>query len=246
MKGRKACLSMKRCTGKTGIFLLIFLFVSFIARTQAPRKYMNPGDMTEEYYRELKNEFGHQKQYPLQFEKQVLLALSFYPELKNTSILFRIRKRHAALNTRATWLGVIESHRKRHFVITISDSTEDMLMPMLFKNQSFNAQVGVMGHELAHVTDFLKMSTGQIIAHAIKNVSAKYIDRFEYNTDAICIAHGLGYQLLEWSSFIRKKMSRENWRGPDFTHRPMLKERYMNPSTIMKRIDTDPIYRGVQ
>jgi len=41
-------------------------------------------------------------------------------------------------------------------------------------------------------------------------------------------------------------MGREYWRGPDFAHRPMTKERYMNPSTILKRMETDPIYRAVQ
>jgi hypothetical protein len=121
-----------------------------------------------------------------------------------------------------------------------------MLMPLLFKNLPFNAQVGVIGHELAHAADFSAMTSLDIIAHVVKNVSAKYIDRFEYNTDAICIAHGLGYQLLSWSSFVRKRMNRENWDGPDYAHRPMTKERYMNPGTIIKRIEADPIYRDAQ
>jgi len=185
---------MRLCTGKTGVFLLnvIFISISFFAHTQTPRMIMNPESMTEDYFRELKKEFGFKKQYPPQFEKQILVALSYYPELKNTPIRFRIRTKHTALNTRATWAGVFESPRKRHFVITISDSSESMLMPLMFKNVSFNAQVGVMGHELGHVTDFLKMKTLQLFAHAIKNVSAKYIDRFEYNSDAVCITHALG------------------------------------------------------
>jgi hypothetical protein len=202
--------------------------------------------MTGDYFRELKNKFGNKKKYPPQFEKQILIALSYYPELKNTAILFRIRTRHTGLNTRATWPGVFESPFKRHFVISISDSSENMLMPLMFKNLSFNAQVGVMGHELAHATDFLRMTTKQIIAHAVKNVSAKYIDGFEYNTDAICIAHGLGYQLLEYSVYVRKKMNREYWRGSDFAHHPMDIERYMNPGTILERINQNSIYRGVQ
>jgi hypothetical protein len=238
---------MKQCIcKKLFLFTAFFLFISFFANSQAPRRNFNPDSLTEDYFRELKKEFGNKKNYPPQFEKPILIALSFYPELKNSPILFRIRTRHTGLNTRATWPGVFESSRKRHFVITISDSSEAMLMPNMFKNLSFNAQVGVMGHELAHVSDFLRMTTGQIIMHAIKNVSAKYIDRFEYNTDAICIAHGLGYQLLEWSSYVRKKMNREYWRGPDFAHKLMNIERYMNPSTILERIKQDPIYRDVQ
>jgi hypothetical protein len=241
-------MNMKQCTSKARVLILsaIFLSTSFLSYTQVPLKTFSKDSLAEDYFKELKKEFGNKKQYPLQFEKQILIALSFYPELKNSPILFRIRKRHTGLNTRATWPGIFESARTRHFVITISDSSEDMLMPLMFKNLSFNAQVGVMGHELAHATDFFGMTTKQIILHAIKNVSAKYIDRFEYNTDAICIAHGLGYQLLEYSSYVRKKMNREYWRGSDFVHHPMDIERYMNPSTILKRITRDPVYRDVQ
>ncbi|MDP4264890.1 MAG: hypothetical protein Q8941_20345 [Bacteroidota bacterium] len=224
------------------VILIIFLYASPLL-CQTPRKNFDPDSLSENYFTGLKKEYGKNKQYPKQFEKQILIALSYYPELKNTPILFRTRVRHTPATTRATWAGVFETRGKRHFVITISDSTEPMLMPLLFKHLPFNAQVGVMGHELAHVSDFSRMVSRQIIGHAIKNISAKYIDKFEYNTDAICIAHGLGYQLLSWSSFVRKKMNRENWDGPDYAHRPMTKERYMNPSTIEKRIAADPIYK---
>jgi hypothetical protein len=248
MKKKKVCMNTKRCTGKPGAFLLVIIFVSisFWGQSQTPRKTFYPDSLTNAYYWQLKKEFGNKKQYPPQFEKQILIALSYYPELKNTPILFRIRARHTGLNTRATWPGIFESTRKRHFVITISDSSENILMPLMFKSLPFNAQVGVMGHELAHVTDFLSMTTQQIIMHAIKNISAKYIDRFEYNTDAICIAHGLGYQLLAYSSYVRQKMNREYWRGCDFANHPMDIERYMNPATILERINSDPIYKDAQ
>jgi hypothetical protein len=121
-----------------------------------------------------------------------------------------------------------------------------MLMPLLFKNLSFNAQIALVGHELAHVADFSAKTTLQIIKHAVCNVSARYIDRFEYNTDAICIAHGLGYQLLEWSSYVRMKMNTVNWDGPDYAHKPKKRERYMNPSTILKRINEDPLYETIR
>jgi hypothetical protein len=117
-----------------------------------------------------------------------------------------------------------------------------MLMPLLFKHLSFNALLGALGHELAHVADFQSKTTWDIIGHAVKNVSARYIDRFEFNTDAICIAHGLGYQLLEWSSFVRATMHTVNWLGPDYAHRPKNRERYMNPSTISARMKELPMY----
>jgi len=238
---------MKWCMNSAKTLLAIIILISYtlIVFCQSPRKNFNPDSLSKNYFTELKKEFGNNKQYPKQFEKQILIVLSYYPELKNSPILFRIRKRHTGLNTRATYVGVFEPPRKRHFVITLSDSSEEILMPVLFKNLPFNVQLGVMGHEMAHAADFLTMTTKQIILHVVKNISAKYIDHFEYNTDAICIAHGLGYQLLDWSIYVRKKMSGEIWIGSDYIHRPITRERYMNPGTIIKKIEANPIYQNM-
>lgn len=227
---------------KTMRCILFALLCPCLSLCQLPCKQFYADSITDNQVAALRKEFGQNKKYPAQFEKQILIALSYYPELKNTPIFFRIRPRHTSLNTRCTWGGLFETQANRHYVITISDSTEPMLTPMLFKNLSFNAQIGVMGHELGHVTDFSRMTTMQIVGHVVKNVSARYIDRFEFNTDNICINHGLGYQLLEWSSYVRKTMNREIWRGPDFAHRKMTKERYMNPSTIIRKLETCSIY----
>ena len=222
--------------------LFTFLF-SPVVICQAPQKIFNPDSLAPAFFIELKKEYGNKKQYPPQFEKQILVALSYYPELKNTPIIFRTRPQHSPGFTRVTWVGLFEPSHIRHFLVVISDSTEEMLMPLLFKNVSFNAQLGLIGHELAHVADFLTKTTLQIIGHVIRNVSAKYIDRFEYNTDAICIAHGLGYQLLEWSLYVRKKMNTVNWDGPDYVHRAKKRARYMNPPVIIKKIKETPLYQ---
>jgi hypothetical protein len=222
-------------------FLLCFYYN--IGFCQIPRKIFNPDSLSDNFFAGLRKEYGNKKQYPQQFEKQILIALSYYPELKNTPIIFRTRPHHSPGFTRVTWVGLFEPAWERHFLVVISDSTEEMLRPLLFKNVSFNAQIGAIGHELAHVADFSVKTTLGIFKHAVCNVSAKYIDRFEYNTDAMCIVHGLGYQLLEWSSYVRQKMNTVNWDGPDYAHRPKKRERYMNPSTILAHMKKIPIYQ---
>jgi len=227
----------------TLVVFIFFLSTGFVF-SQQPRALFDPASLPDSFFVSLKNEYGNYKEYPAQFEKQILIALSFYPELKNTPIQFRTKHRHSTALTRSTWAGLFESRTRRHFVVTISDSTEAALTPVMFKNLPFNAQVGVIGHELAHAVDFSSMTTTEILWHGIRNVSRSYLDKFEYNTDAICIAHGLGFQLLEWSSFVRKTMNVVNWGGPDNVHRKNNRERYMNPSTIVARIKTDSLYAG--
>jgi hypothetical protein len=227
---------------KGTIVAFIFFLSTGLVFSQQPRAVFSTGNLPDSFIISLKKHFGNNKEYPPEFEKQILVALSFYPELQNTPIRFRTKHRHSTALTRCTWAGLMETRARRHFVVTISDSTEAALVPVMFKNLPFNAQVGVIGHELAHVVDFSSMTTTQIIWHGIRNVSRKYLDKFEYNTDAICIAHGLGFQLLEWSIFVRKTMNTVNWGGPDNVHRKNNRERYMNPSTIVARIKADPLY----
>ena len=227
--------------GLVSITVLFHMLVS-PAFSQVPRHSFNPDSLSNDFFVQLKKEFGNKKTYAPQLEKPLLIALSYYPELKNTPIRFEYRPKHSSGYTRVAWGGIFEPAATRHYLIVISDSTEPMLMPLLFKNVSFNAQIALLGHELAHVSWFNSIGALDFLQHVIKNVSAKYIDRYEYNTDAICIAHGLGYQLLAWSTYVRKTMNTVNWLGADYAHRPKKRERYMNPATIMKRIAAEPIY----
>ena len=222
----------------------VFLVHSLIF-AQEPIKNFTSDQLSHADLLQLKNEFGINKTYPRQYETQILIALSFYPELRDTPIHFRIKERHAPLNTRSSWTGLFKVHQKRDYEITISNSTEQMLTPILFQNLPFNAQIGIIGHELGHVIEFSSMVTLSILKHGANSVSSKYVDHFEFETDSICIAHGLGYQLLAWSTYVRHVMHKVNWDGADNVHKRMMRERYMNPSTIKKRINQLPLYQGV-
>src|SRR5436853_7397926 len=100
----------------------------------------------------------------------------------------------------------------------------------------FNVQSGIIGHELSHIADFKQRSLLSMIDSGIQHLfSSRYIDRVEFRTDSICLAHGLGYQLLAWSTFIRNTMHTKNWQGAYNTDKmPTMHERYINPSTIEK------------
>ncbi len=208
-----------------------------------PGKILNPDSFSEDFFSALKKEFGNNKQYPRQYEKQILIALSYFPELWNVPIKFRLKRTFSPLATRPAWTSTLRQKGMRKFIVTISDSSMSKLSPILFKNLDFNAQVGVIGHELSHASDFSTRSSVGLLRISIGHLSSRYIDKFEYRTDSICIAHGLGYQLLAWSSFVRKAFHQQNWDGANYINEPMKRERYMNPSTIKKRISLSVLYK---
>ena len=212
-----------------------------LADGQQPVRLFKKDDFTAADSLRLQQEYGKNKQLPRGFELQALIALSFFPELKNTYILFDVKPAYSLLQTRPLIQGILFK-RTRDFSITISDSSYWKLNPIMLDPMNFNAQVGVLGHELSHVSDFSRRSFLSLAWSGICHLSTKYIDRFEFKTDSICIAHGLGYQLLAWSKFVRLTLHIDNYDGADNIDKPMLHERYMNPPTINARIAANPLY----
>ncbi len=148
---------------------------------------------------------------------------------------FVIKKAYTPLTTKPAFTSIFKSKRSRTYIITISDRTIDTLSPLLYKNLTFDAQVGIMGHELSHVVDFDSKNFFQTVYNGAGHISGRYLDKMEYRTDLICINHGLGRYLEEYSLYLRNTMHVQYWRGVDhvFEKNGHI-ERYMNPQTIEK------------
>jgi hypothetical protein len=186
--------------------------------------------------------YSKNKEIPGQYQKPILAALSHFPELKDVHIIFRIRKQYTPLSTKPDVASVFKRKNYRTYIITISDQTIDTLKRLLFQNLTFEEQVGVIGHELSHVVDFNSKNFPQTVGIGIGHISKKYLDKMEFNTDRICIQHGLGQYLLAYSEHVREIMHVHNWRGVDYINKGNGNgqyERYMNPDTIEKYMSSD-------
>jgi len=178
------------------------------------------------------------KKLPEGFEEQASKALERFPELRNVPIRFKVKKSFATLKTRPTFISMFMPRGHRTYVIIISNKSADTLAPVLLAHLPYQAQVGIIGHELSHVSDFSKRTRWQCFKIAINHFSPRYMDRLEFNTDLICIRHGLGKELETWSSYIRNTMHTNSWRGADYVYKGDINhERYMNPSTIEKYME---------
>lgn len=231
---------------KTSIILCLLTLLAINSSAQEIVKQFTKESYSIQKLQDLKKEFGTNKIIPTLYESQILIALSYFPELKNTSIEFRLKKTNTPLSSRPRLLGLLQSSNKRRYVITISEATNSILEPILLKNLNFNAQIGVLGHELSHVSDYMSKGFGKMTNLLwIEIFSKKQVDKFETRTDHICINHGLGYQLLDWSSSVRKNLNIEYWRGADNLQYMTKKERYLNPETIIQVLKSKALYNEV-
>lgn len=182
---------------QTAVFL-IFLFIASPCFSQD--NLLDPG-YQKSILDSLREEFGTNKNYPRKYEVSILTALSYYPELKDVSITFRRKNIRTTMSALPHGLFLITKDEKRKYVINIG--TNGGISSLLLPELSFNARVGVIGHELAHVIDYETMSKGELI-----KFSADYLfsrdkrSKIEQNTDKIAIGKGLGEQVYFFSDYV--------------------------------------------
>lgn len=191
---------------------IIFLFLILVSQSivaQKPVKQFTPNSFSEAKY----GKFAVNKNIPIQIRAQALLALAYYPELIDQDIEFILKKAKTPLTSRPTFRSLFKSKDNRIYRITISTESVEWLQPILFNNLPFNAQVGVLGHEIAHITEYKSKNFWQLLRIGIGMLSKKFTNSFEFNTDKRCIEHGLAYQLKDWSIYTREALKIGEWKG---------------------------------
>ena len=176
-----------------------------------------------------------------EYNNAIKIALLYYPELEKTKIKFRIRKQASPLAARPSVFAIFRKASKRKYIITISNKTGSKFSTIMLSHLSFNSQIGVIGHELGHISDYNKKHGFYFIKLLFMHLSKKVMDKFEYHTDMCCIDHGLGYQLLSWSKEVRLKLNLVQWKGIKQLDNAG-RERYMNPESIIKEMMQNKIY----
>jgi hypothetical protein len=213
------------------------------AQGQAKDSY--PDSLREnDYYGQLKRDFGGKKKIPTSFEKEILVALSYFPELKNNRVEFVLRKGYAPLSSRPVYGGMLRSAGKRRYKVFISTSNQtEWDVVLLDKMTSFDARVGIIGHELSHVYNFSHMSGLGLMGVGLQHLSNSKMNKFEYQTDSLTIAKGLGPQLLQSSIWFRKSFGMPDPEELQVqAKRSDYKQRYMGPATIRLYMSDHPFY----
>ncbi len=174
---------------------------------------------------QLMAEFGQNKILPKGHELQALVALSHYPQLKEVPITFKFKKAKVAHTSQPKPSSLLRARKHRKYEIIISNELKESLHPTMLANMPYNAQIGVLGHELAHTAEYETMSNWELMGLAVKYLFKKFRIRFERATDQRTIDHGLGRQLLEWSKTVHHHLTADG-RG----------ENYMTPEEIKAKL----------
>ena len=164
----------------------------------------------------LRAQFTNNKFFYEKYELQILIALSFFPELKNT------------MAARPKGIELFKGKGTRHYIIYINDFPSVKLSP---DSVSFNAQVGIIGHELAHIVNYEQISSLKILYVGLSYFNKKFKAKFERATDQRTIEHGLLWQCYDFALYVHNS---KNTPAEYITYK---KQFYMSPEEIKEQVN---------
>ncbi|AKD55510.1 hypothetical protein [Spirosoma radiotolerans] len=149
--------------------------------------------------------FRTNKTIPAILEKNVLTALSFYPELTDTSIHFVFKQaiKSSVMQAQPVFSSLLASRNKRAYRINISALFKLTHTAIPIHQLPDAIMIGWIGHELGHIMDYESRTNLEMVGFGLGYVfSAAYVKKVERIADQYAVTHGLGQYLIHTKRFI--------------------------------------------
>lgn len=215
---------------KTRILTILLLILSQISLSQGKKQVRIIDSVSNSKKIEsLESLYGFNKKIPIKHELPCLIALSYFPELAHSAIIFKESKISTTLNARPTTLSLLfRNKKKRKYIVRINSKQKDSLVTL--NDVPFNAKIGLLAHEFNHFIDYSEKNIFGIIKRLFSYSNKKSKERFEKEIDSMTIKRGLGWQLYDWSEYVLNKSDAK------LKYKNFKKEIYLEPEEILEII----------
>ena len=174
--------------------------------------------------------FGYNKKIQIDYELSILIALSYFPELDSSKIIFKKARSKTTANARPTTLSLLFRKRtKRVYVIRINYKQKDSIVTL--HEVFFNARIGLFGHELSHFIDYRGKNIFGITKRLLSYTNKKGKERFEKEIDLMTVNRGLGWQLYDFAFYVLNESDAKT------RYKEFKKNIYLEPEEISEIIN---------
>ncbi|WP_044398898.1 hypothetical protein [Lacinutrix sp. Hel_I_90] len=170
---------------------------------------------------------------PKSIEDEVKFALSYYPQLENTSIHFKFKKdiKKSTMQAQPAFSSFFKRKGDRSYYIFISETVKISGETYYTKKMPKEVLIGWIGHELGHIMDYRNRSNMNLVWFGIKYLFSKnHIIEAERAADTYAIKSGMEDYILKTKNFIL------NQSDIDEKYIARIKKFYLSPEEIMEII----------
>lgn len=139
------------------------------------------------------------KNVPEKWQKQFTIICRAFPELKDDDISLRFQSISMTMQARPNIWTLLPNRERKYFVFV---NTERSRNGLLFDDIPFNAQIGIIAHELCHIVDYHFKTKWQIVKTGLWYLKKRNQEDYEKAVDYLVVKKGLGHQLQDWSHFV--------------------------------------------
>ncbi|WP_347374848.1 hypothetical protein [Aequorivita sp. Q41] len=175
---------------------------------------------------------------PKSIKNEVVEALSFYPELKNTAIEFKFKEniKKSTMQAQPRFTSFFKPKENREYLILISRKIQIETDTFTMEDIPSDVKVGWIGHELGHVMDYSHRSNLGMLLFGLKYLfSSTHIKEVERAADTYAIAHGMGDYILKTKNFILENAQLSE------KYKERIRQLYISPEEVMELINKNKI-----
>lgn len=169
------------------------------------------------------------KTIPADILEEAKIALSFYPELKDTPIEFKFKDniKKSFMQAQPQIPTLFHGKKNRRYYIFMSKKVKIEDEYFSVKEVPQEVLIGWLGHELGHIVDYKERSAFGLMFFGFRYISSRaYIQEAERIADTYAVHHGMGKYILATKDFIlnHSHLSEE--------YKNRIKRLYLSPDEI--------------
>ena len=171
---------------------------------------------------------GVNKGLPKGFEVAAAIAYSAFPELKDVGIEMVLTAGGAPMEATPVIKSLFSLTGDPRYQILLNDADSSYFDPILLRSLPFDAQVGILAHELGHIVYYEKLNIFGFGKWGLMYlISDDFVVTHERSTDLMPLYHGLGNQIYQYARFVRYDPSCRAFyqNGKDFMDKYYLTDR---------------------
>lgn len=171
---------------------------------------------------------------PAIISEEIQTALDYYPELENTQIEFRFKKKikKSTMQARPTFGSFFRTRKNRKYVVLISETFKISDKKFLTSHIPSDILIGWIGHELGHIIDYSNRSKLNLIWFGLKYLlSDNHIVEAERAADTYAVRHNMEEYILKTKDFILNNAEIHE------AYKLRIKKYYLSPEEIMDVIE---------